>query len=545
METDILIVGAGPAGLSAAIAIKQLAVARGKDISVTVLEKSAEVGGHIISGAVLDPVGLDELIPDWRTRGAPVGTKVTKDKMYLLTKNGSFALPHFLLPPQMKTKGGLIISLGNMCEWMARQAEELGVEIYPGTPATDLVLNETGAVAGVVTGDLGVDGTGKPKDTYARGIELKAKYTLIGEGARGSLAKNLISKFGLDQGKSPQKFSLGIKEIWEVDESQHHQGLIEHFLGWPLDDKTGGGGFLYHAADRRIYLGLVTYLDYKNPTLSPFDEFQRFKQHPKIKKTLNGATRLSYGARVLTSGGLQSIPDLAFPGGALIGCAAGFMNVPRLKAIHSAMRSGKAAAEVVVDALDAQRANDLLDGLQKTVMETGIGAELKSVRNVKPLWSRFGTRWGVLLSGIELWTGKLLGISLFGTLSHQKADFEATRPKASCPELVYERANNETTFDRASSVYLANISHQEDQPVHLRLQDADIPIRQNLPVFGEPAPLYCPAGVYELAGKQGDQRFVINAANCVHCKTCDIKDPAQNIIWTPPEGGSGPNYSGM
>jgi len=545
METDILIVGAGPAGLSAAIRIKQLAEERGEDISVTIVEKSAEVGGHIISGAILDPVGLDELIPNWRERGAPTGTPVTTDRMNLLTKKGGFSFPHFLLPPQMKTKNGLIISLGDMCKWLAEQAEELGVEIYPGTPAVDLLLKADGAVEGIITGDLGVDGAGNPKGAYAQGIALKAKYTLIGEGARGSLAKKLISQFGLQAGKSPQKYSLGIKEIWEVDEALHDEGRVEHFMGWPLDDETSGGGFLYHAAGHKIYLGFVTYLDYQNPTLSPFGEFQRFKTHPKIQTVLKGATRISYGARAMSSGGWQSIPDLAFPGGALIGCSAGFMNVPRIKGIHSAMRSGRATAQTVVEALGAGKANDRLENLQKNVLATGIGAELKSVRNVKPLSNRFGTRLGMVFAGIEMWTGKLFGISLFGTLTHKKADFEATKPKATCPQLNYERADGKITFDRTSSVYLANLSHDEDQPVHLRLHDPDVPIGENLPTFGEPAPLYCPAGVYELGEQDGKPRFIINAANCVHCKTCDIKDPAQNITWTPPEGGSGPNYAGM
>ncbi len=545
MSTDVLIVGAGPAGLAAAIRLKQQAALQGSEIAVTVVEKSAEVGGHILSGAVLDPVGLDELIPDWRTKGAPVGPQVKDDHFRFLTEKGAFTFPNFLLPPQMKTRNGVIISLGELCKWLAGEAEALGVEIYPMTPAVDVITNAEGAVEGIITGDLGVAADGTPKDGYAQGIALKAKYTLIGEGARGSLAKKLIAQFELDKGKSPQKYSLGIKEIWEIPADQHHEGKIEHFMGWPLDNKTSGGGFLYHAADRKVYLGFVTYLDYANPTLSPFGEFQRFKTHPAVAKTISNGTRVSYGARALTSGGWQSIPDLAFPGGALIGCSAGFMNVPRLKGIHSAMRSGMAAAEAVAAALAAGRANDRLETLQQATMASGIARELRPVRNVKPLWGRYGTLLGVFLGGVEMWLGALLSVTMFGTLRHRRADFETTEPKGLQPHLDYPRPDGVTTFDKPASVFLANLAHDEDQPVHLRLADPEVPIRDNLPIFGEPAPLYCPAGVYELAEEGGKPVFRINAANCVHCKTCDIKDPAQNINWVPPEGGSGPNYAGM
>jgi len=414
------------------------------------------------------------------------------------------------------------------------------------TAAVDVVTGEKGEVLGIITGDLGVGHDGKPKDSYAQGIALLAKYTLIGEGARGSLAKKIIPAFGLDAGKSPQKYGLGIKEVWEIPAEKHQLGRVDHYLGFPLDNTTGGGGFCYHAEDRKIYLGLVVHLDYANPTLSPFDEFQRFKRHKAIAPLLEGARRISYGARTMTSGGWQSIPDLAFPGGALIGCAAGFMNTPRLKAIHNAILSGIAAGDAVGAAIAEGRGNDWIETLQDKVLSTGIEAELKPVRNMKPLWSRFGTLvGGVLLAGFDMWINQLFKFSIFGTLAHKGADYAALRPKAGSAEHRYERPDGITTFDRPASVFLANLSHDEDQPVHLVLDDPAVPIRDNLPRYGEPAPLYCPAGVYEVADEGGAPVFRIHAANCVHCKTCDIKDPAQNITWVPPEGGSGPNYSGM
>jgi electron-transferring-flavoprotein dehydrogenase len=540
LSTDVVIVGAGPAGLSAAIRLKQLS----PELSVAVVEKSGEIGGHILSGAVMNPVGLDALIPDWRQKGAPIGPAVTKDTFHYLTADADIRLPGMMIPPQMKSENGVIISLGDLCRWLGEQAAELGVDIFPMTAAVDLLTSDAGAVEGIITGDLGVDRSGNPKPGFARGIALQAKYTLIGEGARGSLAKVLINQFGL-AGPSPQKFGLGIKEIWEIPAELHQPGRVDHFLGFPLDNATSGGGFCYHAADRRIYLGLVVHLNYKNPTLSPFDEFQRFKAHKAIAPLLQNARRISYGARALTSGGWQSIPELAFPGGALIGCAAGFMNVPSLKGIHNAIRSGMGAAEAVSRAIAAGRANDKIETLQKAVLETGIRAELFPVRNVKPLWSRFGTVLGVLLSGVELWNNRIFGLSPFGTLAHDKPDHAALGPLAALPQIAYEKPDGKLSFDRAASVFLSNLSHDEDQPTHLRLADPTVPIRQNLPVFGEPAPLYCPAGVYEVASENGEPVFRIHAANCVHCKTCDIKDPAQNITWVPPEGGSGPNYSGM
>ncbi|MBN9345307.1 MAG: electron transfer flavoprotein-ubiquinone oxidoreductase [Devosia sp.] len=542
IETEIVIVGAGPAGLAAAIRLKQ----RSPQTAVIVVEKAAEIGGHILSGAVMDPSGLSELIPDWRERGAPVGPDVTRDVFHVLTRRHDFRLPGFLLPPLMKTLDGVIVSLGDLVRWLGAEAQALGVDIYPMTAAVDVLRGAGGAVEGIVTGDLGVDRAGKPKSGYAAGIGLRAKYTLIAEGARGSLARRTIGDFGLDAAASPQKYGLGLKEVWEIPAALHEPGRVDHFLGWPLDDATQGGGFLYHAADRRIYLGLVVHLDYRDPTLSPFDEFQRFKQHPAIARLLEDATRLSYGARALTSGGWQSIPDLAFPGGALIGCAAGYMNAPRLKAIHSAIRSGIAAADAVAEALGKGRAHDTLDDLRQRTLATGIGPELRRVRNVKPLWSRFGTVLGVLLGGIDMWVSTLLRVSPFGTLRHRNADADTLWPTSTTGVRSYDRPDGRIAFDRASSVFLANIAHDEDQPVHLRLADPAVPVRDTLPAYGaEPAPRYCPAGVYELSAETGEPVFRISPANCVHCKTCDIKDPARNITWVPPEGGSGPNYVGM
>ncbi len=542
IDTDVVIVGAGPAGLAAAIRLKQ----KSPDIAVTVVEKAAEIGGHILSGAVMDPVGLTELIPDWREKGAPVGPTVTRDTFHVLGRRLDLALPNWLLPPLMKTHDGVIVSLGDLVRWLGEQAQALGVDIFPMTAAVGLLDDVQGAVGGIVTGDLGVGRDGQPKPGYAAGIGIRAKYTLIGEGARGSLAKTLIERFGLDAKSSPQKYGLGIKEVWQIRADRHEPGRVDHYLGFPLDDATQGGGFCYHAGDRQIYLGLVTHLDYRNPTLSPFEEFQRFKQHPSIARLLAGATRVSYGARALTSGGWQSIPDLAFPGGALIGCAAGFMNAPRLKAIHSAIRSGMAAADTVAQALAAGRSNDRLDDLQARVLATGIGQELRRVRNVKPLWSRFGTVLGVLLGGLDMWSNTLLNVSPFGTLRHRKADADALWPVSATGTKTYSRPDGRTSFDRASSVFLANIAHDEDQPVHLHLADPAVPLRDTAPQYGaEPAPRYCPAGVYEIVTEAGEPSFRINPGNCVHCKTCDIKDPAHNITWVPPEGGSGPNYTGM
>jgi len=541
LETDVVIVGAGPAGLSAAIRLKQVA----PELAVTVVEKSAEIGGHIISGAVMNPVGLDALLPNWRELGAPVGPKVSRDTFHLLTAGGDLPLPGLIIPPQMKVPDAVIVSLGDLVKWLGEQAQGLGVDVFPMTAAIDVLTGEGGQVEGIITGDLGVGADGQPKSTYAAGIALRAKYTLIGEGARGSLAKHVIGTFGLADGHDPQLYGLGIKEVWEIAAERHEAGRVDHYLGYPLDDATSGGGFAYHAAGNKVYLGFVTHLSYADPTLSPFGEFQRFKAHPAIARLLEGGRRLSYGARALTSGGLQAVPDLAFPGGALIGCAAGFMNVPALKAIHNAIRSGMATADRVARAIGEGRAHDTLEGLNESVLASGIGAELNPVRNVKPLWSRFGTLLGVILGGFDMWCETLFRFSILGTLRHGNADFAKLKPIAAVTRRSYPRPDGKTTFDRASSVYLANLSHDEDQPVHLKLADPSVPVRENVPRFGEPAPLYCPAGVYEVAEEGGAPVFRIHAANCVHCKTCDIKDPAQNITWVPPEGGSGPNYSGM
>lgn len=539
LSTDVLIVGAGPAGLSAAIRIKQ----RHPQLAVTVVEKSAELGGHILSGAVMDPRGLDALIPDWRLKGAPVGPDVTSDTYHFLTQTGDFALPHWMMPPQVRTKGAVIVSLGHLVRWLGDEATALGVDIFPMTAAVDVLGGQGAPVRGIITGDLGRDHNGNPKDSFAEGIALEAKYTLIAEGARGSLAKKIIADFEL--AGEPQKYGLGIKEIWEIPAERHEPGRVDHYLGFPLDNATSGGGFVYHAEDRKLYVGLVTYLDYADPTLSPFGEFQRFKAHPSVASLLKGATRLSYGARAVTAGGWQSIPTLAFAGGGLIGCAAGFMNAPRLKAIHNAILSGIGAADAVADAIAAGRQHDVIADFGKRVMQTGIADELIAVRNVKPLWSRFGTLLGAIAGGAEMWATAILGRSLLGTLHHKGPDHAALKPRKAVTGRSYDRPDGQISFDRAASVYLSNLSHDEDQPVHLVLADPAVPVRDNLPVYGEPAPLYCPAGVYEVAEVGGQPVFRIHAANCVHCKSCDIKDPAQNITWVPPEGGSGPNYTGM
>jgi electron-transferring-flavoprotein dehydrogenase len=539
LSTDVLIVGAGPSGLAAAIRIKQ----RHPDIAVTVVEKAAEIGGHILSGAVMDPIGLEALIPDWRLKGAPVGPDVTTDTYHFLTEKRDIALPHMLMPPQLRTRNGIIVSLGDLVRWLGEQAAELGVDIFPMTAAVDVLGSPGGPVRGIVTGDLGRDRDGNPKPGFAEGIALEAKYTLIAEGARGSLAKQIMASHNL--AREPQKYGLGIKEIWDVPADKHQKGRVDHYLGYPLDNATAGGGFVYHAEDRKLYVGLVTYLDYADPTLSPFDEFQRFKAHPSVAPLLEGAMRISYGARAVTAGGWQSIPTLAFPGGGLIGCAAGFMNAPRLKAIHNAILSGIGAADAVVDAIGRGHQHDTISDFGHRIMATGIATELQRVRNVKPLWTRLGTTAGVLAAGFELWSSAILGRSLLGTLHHGGPDFAGLKPKGAMPERSYARADGKLTFDRASSVYLANLAHDEDQPVHLRLADPAVPVRDNLPRYGEPAPLYCPAGVYEVVEEGGVPVFRIHAANCVHCKSCDIKDPAQNITWVPPEGGSGPNYNGM
>ena len=540
MEFDVVIVGAGPAGLAAAIRLKQLS----PDTSVVVVEKGSEVGAHILSGAVIDPVALDQLIPDWRNEDSPIKTKVGDDRFYWLSAARAVRLPNLMLPPLMNNHGNYIVSLGNVCRWLATKAEALGVEIYPGFAAAELLLDDNGAVAGVATGDMGVAKDGHHKDSFTRGMELRAKYTLFAEGARGNLSKTLLQRFGLGEGREPQKFGLGLKELWQVAPEKHRPGLTQHTFGWPLDSRTGGGSFLYHFDDNLVSVGFVVHLNYENPYLSPFEEFQRFKTHPLVRGTFEGGKRLAYGARALTEGGWQSVPKLSFPGGALVGCAAGFMNVPRIKGSHNAMLSGMLAAEHVAAALAAGRANDELADYEAAWRSSAIGPDLWKVRNAKPLWSRFGTFLGIALGGIDMWTNTL-GFSLFGTLGHGKPDSATLKPAAQCEPIAYPKPDGKLTFDRLSSVFLSNTNHEEDQPVHLKVADLALQKASEHDRYGGPSARYCPAGVYEWVEEGGSPRFVINAQNCVHCKTCDIKDPNQNITWVPPEGGGGPNYPNM
>ena len=546
MDYDVVIVGAGPAGLAAAIRFKQL----NAETSVVVVEKGSEVGAHILSGAVIDPIGLDRLLPDWRgDPERPLKTQVTEDRFYLLGPAGGVRLPNFPMPRLMSNHGNFVGSLGNVTRWLGKQAEALGVEIYPGFAAAEVLYNDSGAVTGVAVGDLGVAKDGHHKDSFTRGIALNGKYVLLAEGARGSLSKQLIARFKLDEGREPQKYGIGLKELWQIDPALHKPGLVQHSFGWPLGNATGGGSFLYHLDDNQVSVGFVVHLNYTNPTLSPFDEFQRFKTHPLIRPTFEGGKRLAYGARAITEGGWQSVPKLTFPGGALIGCAAGFVNLPRIKGSHNAVLSGMLAAEHVSKALGEGRAQDEVASYEAAWRGSDIGRDLKKVRNVKPLWSRFGTAIGVPLGGVDMWLNELFGFSLFGTMKHGKADFAGLKKLGEVKPIAYPKPDGKISFDKLSSVFLSSTNHEEDQPVHLVLGDASIPVRKNLPDYGEPARLYCPAGVYEIAyadeaAKIGP-RFVINAQNCVHCKTCDIKDPAQNITWVTPEGGGGPNYPNM
>ena len=545
MEFDVVIVGAGPAGLAAAIRIKQQAAAKAQEVSVVVLEKGSEVGAHILSGAVIDPKGLNALIPDWKAKGAPVTTAVTQDRFLVLGPAGEMRLPNMMMPPLMNNHGNYIVSLGQLVRWLGEQAVELGVEIYPGFAAAEVLYDDNGAVVGVATGDMGVGRDGAPKDSFVRGMELRGKYTLIAEGARGSLSKQLIARFHLDEGKEPQKYGIGIKELWEVPAEKHQPGLVQHTFGWPLDNRTGGGTFLYHYGDRRVAVGFVLHLNYENPYLDPFKEFQRFKTHPVIAPMLEGGKRIAYGARAITEGGWQSMPKLVFSGGALLGCSAGMMNVPRIKGSHNAILSGIAAGNAVVAALSAGRAHDTLEAYEEDVRSGPIAKDLRPVRNAKPMWSRLGTAIG--LGGFDMWMNTILpGIGLGYTLRHKKTDAKSLKLAAAYKPIDYPKPDGVLTFDRLTSVSFSATNHEEDQPVHLRLEDPRVPIEVNLPEWAEPAQRYCPAGVYEvLEDANGRPRFQINAQNCVHCKTCDIKDPSQNITWTCPEGGGGPNYTEM
>ncbi|WP_114213915.1 electron transfer flavoprotein-ubiquinone oxidoreductase [Ochrobactrum sp. 3-3] len=551
MEFDVVIVGAGPAGLAAAIRLKQA----NPELSVVVLEKGGEVGAHILSGAVVDPVGIDQLLPGWREEeGHPFKTPVTADHFLVLGPAGSVRLPNFAMPPLMNNHGNYIVSLGNVCRWLGTKAEELGVEIYPGFAATEVLYNDDGAVIGVATGDMGVERDGTHGPNYTRGMALLGKYTLVGEGARGSLAKQLISKFKLDEGREPAKYGIGLKELWQVDPSRHKPGLVQHSFGWPLDMKTGGGSFLYHLEDNMVAVGFVLHLNYKNPYLSPFEEFQRFKTHPAIRDVFEGGKRLSYGARAITEGGFQSVPKLSFPGGALIGCSAGLVNVPRIKGSHNAVLSGILAADKIAEAIAAERANDEPVEIENSWRSSLIGKDLKRVRNVKPLWSKLGTIAGVALGGLDMWTNQLFGFSIFGTLKHGKTDAQSLEPAAKHAKIDYPKPDGVLTFDRLSSVFLSNTNHDENEPVHLQVRDMELQKASEHDVFAGPSTRYCPAGVYEWVDADGnaaadpqakDVRFVINAQNCVHCKTCDIKDPNQNINWVPPQGGEGPVYVNM
>jgi electron-transferring-flavoprotein dehydrogenase len=541
MEYDVVIVGAGPAGLAAAIRLKQLS----PDTTVCVLEKGSEVGAHILSGAVIDPVALNELIPDWKEKGAPLNTPVTEDRFYVLGPKGAMRLPNALMPPLMNNHGNYAVSLGNVCRWLGQQAEALGVEIYPGFACSEVLYREDGSVRGVVAGVFGIAKDGSRKPDFQPGMELLGKYVLIAEGVRGSLAKEIIARFNLSEGREPQKFGLGMKELWEVAPDVHRPGQVTHTMGWPLGTRTGGGSFMYHLEDNLVSIGFVVHLNYDNPYLFPYMEFQRFKHHPLIEPVLRGGRRIAYGARAITEGGFQSVPKLGFPGGALIGCSAGFVNVPRIKGSHNAMKTGMLAAEAVHDALGEGRSGDLGADYQPAYERSWVYEDLRRVRNVKPMWSKLGLVGGLALGGLDMWLNQLLGSGL-GTWKHGKPDHASLKPAKDCTPIDYPKPDGVISFDRLTNVAFSATNHEEDEKVHLQLKDPAIPIAVNLPTWAEPAQRYCPAGVYEVVEEEGKgPRFQINHQNCVHCKTCDIKDPSQNINWVVPQGGEGPNYPNM
>ena len=545
MEYDVVIVGAGPAGLSAAIRLRQLSAESGHEVSVCVVEKGSEVGAHILSGAVLEPRALDELIPDWKDRGAPLNVPVSTEKFMVLSERRSFGVPVWTMPPQMHNHGNYVISLGKLCRWLAEQAEALGVEIYPGFAAAEVLLDDSSRVTGVATGDMGVARDGSHKDTYQPGMELRARYTFFGEGCRGSLSKTLMERFALRKDCDPQNYGIGIKELWQLDPAKHKAGSVVHTAGWPMDGKTWGGSFIYHLEDDQAYVGYVVGLDYQNPHLDPFEEFQRFKTHPAIRPMLEGGTRIAYGARALNEGGLQTIPELVFPGGALIGCSAGFLNVPKIKGSHTAMKSGMLAAEAAFAALTSgDEGSGMLAAYPESFRASWAYDELHRARNFRPAFVKWGLWASMIYGGLDL---KLLRGRAPWTFHTRHADHESLRPAAEMPKIDYPKPDGVITFDRLSSVYLSGTNHEEDQPVHLTLKDAAVPVDHNLQLYDAPEQRYCPAGVYEILRNDdgGNPRLQINAQNCVHCKTCDIKDPTQNINWITPEGGGGPNYPNM